>query len=122
MNNSGEAVGAFARFYKVDPRHIIVISDDVNFDAGVLRIRKSGTDGGHNGLKSVAAHLGSTEYPRIRIGVGKKPPEYDLVDWVLGKLTDGDIEKIKAAAKKIDKAIDLVADGNIDLAMSKFNG
>lgn len=122
MNNSGTAVSAFARFYKVDPSHVIVISDDVTLDPGVLRIRKSGTEGGHNGLKSITQHLGSNAYPRMRVGVGKKPDQYDMVDWVLGKVTKEDIEKIAVAADKINRALPLMLEGNIDLAMSKYNG
>ncbi len=122
MNNSGVAVSAFARFYKVPPENIVVISDDVTLDVGVLRIRKSGTEGGHNGLKSIASHLGAKTYPRMRIGVGKKPEQYDLVDWVLGKFTSQDIEKITLAADKIERALPLILDGQCDLAMSKYNG
>ncbi len=122
MNNSGTAVSAFARFYKVPAEHIIIVSDDVTLDPGVLRIRKSGTEGGHNGLKSITAHLSTNAYPRMRIGVGKKPEQYDLVDWVLGKFTSADVDKIKAAADKINAALPYMLEGNVDLAMSKYNG
>lgn len=84
MNNSGEAVRDAAAFYKIPPERILVIFDDVSLDVGRLRIRRKGTDGGHNGLKSIIYHLNSDAFPRIKIGVGKKPhPDYDLADWVL---------------------------------------
>lgn len=85
MNLSGQSVQAAARFYKVPPQHILVLSDDISLDPGRLRVRKDGSAGGHNGLKSIIASVGSQEFPRVKIGVGAKPhPDYDLADWVLG--------------------------------------
>ena len=85
MNLSGQSVQAAAKFYKVPPEHILVLSDDISLDPGRLRVRKSGSAGGHNGLKSIIASIGSQDFPRIKIGVGAKPhPDYDLADWVLG--------------------------------------
>ncbi|MBQ7299329.1 MAG: aminoacyl-tRNA hydrolase, partial [Clostridia bacterium] len=93
MNASGKAVAEAANFYKLNPDHILVFSDDISLAPGRLRVRKNGSAGGHNGLKSIIECIGSQEFPRIKIGVGQKPtPEYDLADWVLGKLplADGD--------------------------------
>lgn len=122
MNNSGKAVQYFTSFYKIPVENVVVISDDVNLNEGVLRIRANGSEGGHNGLKSISEFLNSKDYPRMRIGVGIKPDEYDLVDWVLGKLTPDDIDKIQAAANKVNNALDYIVKGDVVTAMSKFNG
>lgn len=91
MNLSGEAVRPAADFYKIPPERILVVSDDTALPAGRLRIRKGGSAGGHNGLKSIIQHLGSDQFPRLRVGVGEKPhPDYDMADWVLGKFTGED--------------------------------
>ncbi len=91
MNHSGEAVREAADFYKIPPERIITISDDTSFDPGRMRIRRQGSDGGHNGLKSVIDHIGSDSFPRIKLGIGAKPSaEYDLADWVLGELSEND--------------------------------
>ena len=90
MNLSGESIRALVDFYKVDPKEIIIIYDDVHLDLGQLRIRKSGSAGGHNGIKNIITHLGTEEFPRIRIGVGEKPKEWDLVDYVMSKFTDAE--------------------------------
>ena len=88
MNLSGEAVRDAAAFYKIPPERIIVLSDDVSLDVGTLRVRAKGSAGGQNGLKNIIYHLGSEDFPRVKIGVGKKPhPDYDLAAWVLGKFT-----------------------------------
>ena len=97
MNLSGEAVGQAARFYKIPPEHVLVISDDVSLPLGKLRIRKSGSAGGHNGLKNIIQHLGTDQFPRVKVGVGEKPhPDYDMADWVLGKFTGEDKKAIDA--------------------------
>lgn len=86
MNNSGEAVRECAAFYKIPAEKVIVIYDDISLDVGKLRIRRKGTDGGHNGIKSIIYHLNSDQFPRIKVGCGKKPhPDYDLADWVLSE-------------------------------------
>ena len=91
MNLSGESVGQAARFYKIPPERVLVISDDVALPQGKLRIRRSGSAGGHNGLKNIIAHLGSDQFPRLKVGVGGKPyPDSDMADWVLGKFTGQD--------------------------------
>lgn len=123
MNASGEAVGAAADFYKLTPDRIIIISDDVELEPGAMRIRSKGSAGGQRGLKSIIEHLGSNEFPRIRIGVGKKPhADYDLADWVLGSLSKADVENMLQCFDACREACELIMDGKCELAMSKFNG
>ncbi|NLL63097.1 MAG: aminoacyl-tRNA hydrolase [Ruminococcaceae bacterium] len=122
MNNSGEAVGRAARFYKVPPENVIIISDDVSLKPGLLRIRRQGSAGGHNGLKSIIAHLGSENFPRIKIGVGDRDnPEIDLADHVLGKFLKEDISLMNEAIKSAVEATKLIIEGQIDEAMNKYN-
>lgn len=122
MNNSGEAVAEAARFYKVEPENVIILFDDISLDVGQTRIRRKGSAGGHNGIKSIIAHLGSENFPRIKIGVGKKPsPDYDLVNWVLGRFPkelEGDLKK---SLENSTKALRLIVDGEIDKAMNLYN-
>ncbi len=123
MNLSGEAVGPAAAYYKIPQQHVILLSDDINLAPGVLRIRKSGSAGGHNGLKSIIAHLGGQDFPRVRIGVGEKPcPEYDLAAWVLGKFSPGDGKIIEKRMLDVVAALELILDGKPDEAISKYNG
>ncbi len=122
MNNSGMAIADAAAFYKIPPERVLVLHDEISFDPGLLRIRRKGSAGGHNGLKSIIEHLGSEDFPRIKIGVGKKPtPEYDLADWVLGVLPSSDAEAIAARFSDIAEAARLIAAGKTDEAMSKFS-
>ena len=123
MHLSGEAVGEAARFYKIPPDHVLVISDDVSLPLGKLRIRKGGSAGGHNGLKNIIQHLGTDQFPRVKVGVGEKPhPDYDMADWVLSKFTGEDLKAITAAIDKAAQAAAcLIAEGP-DKAMNKFNG
>lgn len=122
MNNSGEAVGEATRFYKIPPENVIIISDDISLAPGKLRVRRRGSHGGHNGLKSIEAHLSSNLYPRVKIGVGEKPhPDYDLADWVLGKFSAEDATLLRDATKKAVVAIELIVSGDIDGAMCKYN-
>ena len=122
MNLSGEAVQEALAFYKIPPENLIVLCDDISFDAGVVRIRRRGSHGGHNGLRNIAAMIGSEEYPRIKLGVGKKPrPDYDLVDWVLGKMPPADREALAARAEDADAAVALILQGKIDEAMNKYS-
>ncbi|MBQ7599969.1 MAG: aminoacyl-tRNA hydrolase [Clostridia bacterium] len=122
MNLSGNAVGKAASFYKIPPEHVIVLSDDINLAPGRMRIRKSGSPGGHNGLESIIEMLDSEAFPRIRIGIGQKPEGYDLKDWVLGKLSPEDVEKIEKIAVCCDEAVGMIIEGRADEAMGKFNG
>ena len=123
MNLSGEAVGEAARFYKIPADHVLVISDDVSLPIGKLRIRKGGSAGGHNGLKNIIQHLGTDQFPRVKVGVGEKPhPDYDMADWVLSRFVGEDLKTITAAIEKAGKAVEcLIAEGP-DKAMNKFNG
>jgi PTH1 family peptidyl-tRNA hydrolase len=100
MNDSGIAVSELARFYKVQPSDILVVVDDVNLPLGRMRLRLKGSAGGHNGLKSIIAHLGSLEFPRLRIGVGSCPPQLGLADWVLGTFNAQDREIIDRSIEK----------------------
>lgn len=122
MNNSGEAVGAAARFYKIPPERVIVVMDDVSLPCGALRVRKKGSAGGHNGLKSINQHLKSEEYPRIKIGVGEKPsPDYDLADWVLSAPSAADSEKIISRFDDIYKAVSYIVADDFNSAMNECN-
>lgn len=122
MNNSGEAVRDVSQFYKIKPENIIVIFDDISLACGKLRIRRKGTDGGHNGIKSIIYHLNSDDFPRIKIGIGSKPhPDYNLADWVLSTFGKEDMEQLKAAITKATEVIPFMLDGDIEKAMNKAN-
>ena len=119
MNLSGEAVGEAARFYKVPAEHVIVVSDEMALPPGSLRIRQSGSAGGHNGLKSIIAHLGTDAFPRIRLGIGE--PEHEPVDWVLGRFQGADAEAVEKACESAAQAIKCYITEGPERAMSKFN-
>ena len=122
MNLSGEAVSDAARFYKIPPEHVIVLCDDVSLPVGKLRIRKNGSAGGHNGLKSIIQHLGTDQFPRVKIGVGEKPhPDYDLADWVLGKFGKEDKTRVDEMVQKAAKAAAYYIEKGPDKAMGQFN-
>ena len=122
MNNSGVAIGEAAAFYKIPPERVLVLHDEISFDPGIIRIRRKGSAGGHNGLKSIIARLPGEDFPRIKIGVGKKPnPEYDLADWVLGKMPESDMKAMKARFDDIRDATELIIKGDIDAAMAKYS-
>lgn len=123
MNLSGEAVRQAVDFYKVPADHVLVVSDDTALAVGRLRIRKGGSAGGHNGLKNIIQHLGTDQFPRVRLGVGEKPhPDYDLADWVLGKFQGEDKKAMDAAVKKAADAIECILDQGLDKGMNRFNG
>ena len=122
MNNSGVAIGEAATFYKVPPENVIVLHDEISFAPGLFRIRRKGSAGGHNGLKSIIAQLGSDAFPRVKIGVGQKPsPDYDLVNWVLGKFPKTDLDLIGAKYPDIYSSVELMVMGKIDDAMNKYS-
>lgn len=122
MNLSGEAVGEACKFYKIPPENVIVIFDDISLPCGSLRIRRKGSAGGHNGIKSIIQHLGSDNFPRIKLGVGNKPhADFDLADYVLSNFSKDEIEPMKQAMEKACKALDYLTEGKIDEAMSKFS-
>ena len=122
MNLSGEAVGEAAKFYKVPPERVLVVSDDVSLPTGKLRIRAKGSAGGHNGLKSIIQHLGTDAFPRVKIGVGAPPhPDYDMADWVLGRFTGKDAQDMDAACARAWEAGESVITQGTEKAMSQFN-
>ena len=122
MNLSGEAVCEAAAFYKIEPENILVICDDVNFDVGVFRIKRSGSDGGQNGMKNIIYQLASDKFPRIKMGVGKKPsPDYDLADFVLGKYGESDKKVLFSTFDSVYNAVELILKGQIEQAMSLYN-
>ena len=123
MNNSGESVRDIASFYKIPPEKIIVIFDDISLPCGKLRIRRKGTDGGHNGIKSIIYQLRSDCFPRIKLGIGAKPhPDMPLADWVLSVMKDDDLIRLREAADKACDALPLIVSGETERAMSLFNG
>lgn len=122
MNNSGEAVGECARFYKIPPENILILCDEISFDVGVFRIRRKGSAGGHNGLKSIIAHISSENFPRFKIGVGNKPnPEYDLASWVLSRFPEGDLKTLTTMEEAIIGATHLCLKNDIDTAMNRYS-
>ncbi len=122
MNNSGEAVQAAMAFYKLSPAQLLVLSDDIALDVGGVRVRKKGSDGGQKGLRSIITHIGTDEFPRVRIGVGKKPhPAYDLADWVLSKFKKDELPAMEQAYEHAAAAAELIVGGRIDEAMNKFS-
>lgn len=122
MNLSGEAVRDAAQFYKIKPENIIVIFDDISLDPGKMRIRRKGTDGGHNGIKNIIYHLTNDSFPRIKVGVGAKPhPDYDLADWVLSRFSKDEMKEIMKVAENTISAVEYMVKGDIDKAMSEFN-
>ena len=123
MNLSGEAVRDAAAFYKVAPEHIIVLFDDVSLDCGRLRVRRKGSDGGHNGIKNIIYHLQSDAFPRVKIGVGAPPhKEYAMADWVLGKPQGDDVERLHQAQERAAKAVSCMIEQGVDAAMNQYNG
>ena len=122
MNLSGKAIRAAMAFYKLPPEKLIVFCDDVSFDVGQTRIRRKGSHGGHNGLRNIVAELGSEDFVRVKIGVGKKPrPDYDLVDWVLGHFPAEDKKTLAATYDALCPALDLLVQGDVDGAMNKHS-
>ena len=122
MNLSGQAVTEAMRFYKIPPEKVIILCDDINLDVGKIRIRRKGSDGGQNGVKNIIYLSGSDEFPRIKVGIGKKPhPDYDLKDWVLSRFSDKDKQLLKETLPKIADAVGLIVCGDIDRAMNLYN-
>ncbi len=122
MNSSGESVIEASSFYKIPPENIIVLSDDTSLDVGRMRVRKSGSAGGHNGLKNIIEHLKTDTFPRIKLGVGQKPAHYDMVDWVLGRLSEDDEKKQFEIIKLVPDALELMLKGEVEKAMCDYNG
>ena len=123
MNLSGEAVREVADYFKVDPQtQICIIYDDTSMEVGKIRIRKKGSAGGHNGIKSIISHLGSDVFVRVKIGIGEKPPRMDLADYVLGHFASDDKKIIEESADRVSEAIPLLVHDMCDEAMNKING
>lgn len=123
MNNSGEAVQEALSFYKLDAdKSLIVVYDDIYLDTGKLRIREKGSDGGHNGIKSIICHTSTDGFKRIRIGVGKPPKGCNLPDWVLGNIPSGEFGAFCDSLTRAELALELMAEGKISEAMNKYNG
>ncbi len=122
MNLSGDAVGQAARFYKIPPEHILVVSDEVSLPVGALRIRAKGSAGGHNGLTSIISVLGTDAFPRIRLGVGSPPhPDYDMADWVLSAFHDQDAVAMRETAGRAAEAVECCIVQGLEKAMSLYN-
>lgn len=122
MNNSGEAIYEAASYYDIPDENIIVLYDDISLDVGKTRIRRKGSAGGHNGIKSIISCLGSEDFPRVKIGVGKKPnANYDLIKWVLGEFPKEQRDDLEKAIENSSKAVELMVNGDIDGAMNLYN-
>lgn len=121
MNLSGESIRALSDYYHVEPEHIIIIYDDISLDVGQLRIREKGSAGGHNGIKSIIAHLGTQVFPRIKVGVGGKPTDWELADYVLSRYSLADRRVIDEAQKDAVEAVKLMVSGDIRTAMNRYN-
>ena len=123
MNLSGEAAGEAARFYKIPSQHVLVVSDEIALPIGKLRVRAKGSAGGHNGLKSIIACLGTEEFPRIRLGVGAPPhPDYDMADWVLASFKNQDAEDMAKSAAREAEAVECYILHGPEQTMNRYNG
>lgn len=123
MNLSGQSVTEAMRFYKLPPEKVIVLFDDISLPCGHLRIRRKGSDGGHNGMKNILYLSGSDQFPRIKIGIGKKPnPQWDLADWVLSHFSTDEMKLMDESTKNAAAAAALMVNGKIDEAMNRYNG
>ena len=122
MNLSGESLRPIMDFYKLDLSDILVIYDDISLEPGMLRLRTKGSAGGHNGIKSIIAHLGSDNFPRLKFGVGDKPKEMDLADYVLGRFSPQDEAVVSEGIKRACEAVECMIGEGCDAAMNKYNG
>ena len=123
MNLSGESVREIMSWYKIAPENLIVIYDDISLEVGTLRIRPKGSAGGHNGVKNIIYQLSTDIFPRIKIGIGApKTPEYELIDYVLGKFQKEEVDILIKVAIKTAEAVEVIIENGTELAMSKFNG
>lgn len=122
MNLSGESIGAVLNFYKLEPEtELIVIYDDISLEPGRLRIRKKGSAGGHNGIKSIISHVGTQEFLRIKVGVGEKPQGWDLADYVLGRFSREERALVEEAFEKAAEAVGYMVNEEVEKAMNLFN-
>ncbi len=122
MNNSGQAVVEAMNFYKIPAENVIILLDDINLDVGKMRIRAKGSDGGQNGMKNIIYLSGKDTFPRVKIGIGKKPnPDYDLAAWVLSRFTKDELKTLEKVAENTYDAVKLIMDGKISEAMNRYN-
>lgn len=122
MNLSGECIRAAADYYKLEPSHIIVLFDDISLEVGKLRVRKKGSAGGHNGIKSIIAQLGTEDFPRLKFGIGGKPAYMDLADYVLGRFGAADEAAVEDGIERACGAVECILTDGFDMAMNRFNG
>lgn len=121
MNLSGEAVREAADFYKIPPENVLVIFDDISIQPGTMRVKRKGSDGGHNGIKSIIAELGSQNFPRIKIGVGSPLPGWDIIDWVLGNIPENRQKDVYSCIEASLPCAELIVNGKTDEAMNLYN-
>ena len=121
MNNSGEAVVEAMNFYKIPPEKTVIIYDDISLDVGLMRVKRKGSDGGQKGMRSIIYLSGKDTFPRVKIGIGHKPEQWELVDWVLSKFSESERKSIDEVAEKAAKAAELIVEGDIEKAMNLFN-
>ena len=121
MNLSGESIGEILRFYKLSPADLIILYDDIDLDVGKLRIRAKDSAGGHNGIKSIIAHIGTETFDRVRIGVGHKPEGWDLADHVLSRFSKEELPVVRDSVSRAADAIEVIISSGIEAAMNKFN-
>lgn len=122
MNLSGESIRSIADYYKIDPEDIIIAFDDISLEVGQIRIRRKGSAGGHNGIKNIIAHLGTNEFPRVKVGVGAKPEGGDLVRHVLGRFSREDEKVIGEVLDRAVEAVEMIVSDGVDAAMNRYNG
>lgn len=121
MNNSGEALGPMLSYYKLDTEDLVVAHDDMDIPAGTVRIRKKGSSGGHNGIKSIIAHVGSENFARVRIGIGRPPAGWSVINHVLAPFSAEDVPRIREAIDYLLPAMECIAQDGTDLAMNRYN-
>lgn len=121
MNLSGECIREAADFYKIERDQIIVIYDDISLPVGKMRVRAKGSAGGHNGMKSIIAHLGSEEFARVRIGIGEKPEGWNLADYVLGRFPAEELPVLRDTVGQAADAVEMIVQNGIGMAMNRFN-
>lgn len=122
MNNSGEAVCEAMRFYKLSPEQVLLLFDDISLPVGGMRVRRSGSAGGQNGVKSILQLSGSDMFPRVKLGIGAKPhPDCNLADWVLSRFSEKDLSVMGETAEKAAAAAELIVSGNIEEAMNRYS-
>ncbi len=121
MNLSGKAVFAAMSFYKIKPENVLVIFDDISLPVGKIRVRKKGSHGGQNGMRNIIDVCKSNNFPRVKIGIGKKPENWDLSNWVLSKFEKSELDIIQSISENVCSAVELIIQNKIDEAMNKFN-